>query len=120
MAIAIIFIFLLIGLICVFQQVVEWFEENKGINIIPAALIETIAGVIIMVNYGSSETKDIIWMWVAIAIVFIIIVFNLIRYRLKDGALASFAELVFSIPAAFLIICALIASTQKGNKKRKK
>ena len=120
MAIVMILIFLLIVLTAVFIKVAEWFQEIININIMPAALIETIAGVIFMFHYGSAKTKDIIWVCVVIAIVLVIVVFNLIKYGFRDGALTSLTELVFGISASFLIVCFIITSSQKGKRKRKK
>ena len=119
MAIVMILIFLLIVLTAVFIKVAEWFQEIININIMPAALIDMIAGIVFILHYGNKDTKDIIWMCVAIAIVLVIIVFNLIKYGFGYGALASLAELVFSISAAFLVVCILIASSQNGKQKRK-
>lgn len=119
MAIAILFILLLLGLTAVFAKAAEWFQENKK-NITPAALIDVIAEIIFILHYGSKETRDIVWMCVAIVIVIVIIAFNLFKYGLKDGVFASLVELVFSISAAFLILCAIVASGQNGKKKRKK
>ena len=118
MASALIFILLLLGLTAVFPKIAEWFQENKNINIMPIALIDIIAGFVFILHYGSEDTKDIIWM--CIAIVLVIIVFNLIKYGFEDGTLASLAELIFSVAAVFLIVCVLMASSQKGKKKRKK
>lgn len=120
MAIAIKFILLLLGLTAVFAKVAEWFQENKKINITPVALIDVIAEIIFIVHYGSKDTRDIVWMCMAIVIIIVIVVFNLFKYGLKDGAFASLAELVFSISAAFLILCVFLASGQSGKKKRKK
>ena len=120
MANALIFIFLLVVLTAIFNKVAEWFQKNKNINIIPAALIDMLAVIIFIYNYGSEYAKNILWMCVAIIIVLIIIVFNLIKYGLKNGVLASMAELVFSISAAFLIVCIIVAGSQKGKYKRKK
>ena len=111
---------LLIGLTAVFTKVAEWFQENKNINIIPAALIDTIAGAIFVFHYGSKDTKDIIWMCVAIAIVLVILGFNLVKYGFKNGSLASIAELVFSISAAFIIACVIIASSQGSKQNQSK
>ncbi len=115
---ALIFVFLLIGLTAYFKKAAEWFVDNKNINIIPAALIEMVAVIVFMFTYGSEYTDEIIWMWVSVAVVIAVTIFNLIKYGLKDGALASLAELVFSISAAFLLACILVASgSKKKNKK---
>lgn len=114
---ALIFIILLIGLTAYFKKAAEWFIENKNINIIPAALIEMVAVIVFMFTYGSEYTDEIIWMWVSVSVVLAITIFNLVKCGLKDGALASLAELVFSISAAFLLAYILVAS---GSKKKSK
>ena len=103
-----------------FIKAIEWFQNNKNINIIPATLIDVFAIIIFIWNYEGNHTKNFILMYTAIAVILIIIVFNLLSYGLKDGLLVSFAELVFSIPAALLIVIIFLAEIQKGNKKRKK
>ena len=115
---ALIFIFLLIGLTAGFKKAADWFQYNKNINIVPAAFIEMIAVIIFMFTYGSEYTDEIIWMWVSIAIVLAVTIFNLIRYGVKDGALASLAELAFSISAAFLLACILVSRNQKTKYKK--
>lgn len=120
MVIALILIPLLIGLTAVFSIVAEWFMENKNINIIPATVLNLIAGIIFMVNYGSEATINSIGMGAAVSIILVIIILNLNKYGLKTGVLASLAELVFSISAAFIIFIGLVAGSQKGNKKRRK
>ena len=116
--------FLLLLLFCFlgfgFIKAIEWFQNNKNINIIPATLIDVFAIIIFLWNYDGDHTKNLILMYTAIAVILIIIVFNLLSYGLKDGLLVSFAELIFSIPAALLIVLILVAGSQKGNKKRKK
>ena len=114
---ALIFVLLLIGLTAFFKNAAEWFQDNKNINIVPAAFIEMIAVFVFMGTYGSEYTDEIIWMWVAVAIVLVITLFNLIKYGIKDGILASLAELVFSISAALLIACILVTSGKKTRKK---
>lgn len=114
---ALIFVFLLIGLTAFFKKAAEWFQNNKNINIIPAALIEMVAVFVFLGTYGSQYTDEIIWMWISVAIVLVITVFNLIKYGIKDGILVSLAELVFSISAALLIACILVTSGKKTRKK---
>ncbi len=120
MAIVLIFILVLLGLTAVFAKVAEWFQEHKNINIIPAALIDIIAVIIFCLHYEIEDTKDIIWLCVAIVIILVIIVFNMINYGFKNGIFASLAELVFSISATFLVVCVLAVSSQNGKQKRKK
>lgn len=114
---ALIFVFLLIGLTAFFKKAAEWFQNNKNINIIPAALIEMVAVFVFLGTYGSEYADEIVWMWISVAIVLVITVFNLIKYGIKDGILASLAELVFSISAALLIACILVTSGKKTRKK---
>lgn len=113
-----VFVLLLIGLTSGFKKVADWFQHNKSINIVPAALIEMLAVIIFMVTYGSEHTAEIVWMWVSVAIVLAIIIFNLIRYGVKDGTLASLAELIFSVSAAFLLILILASRSQKTKRKK--
>ena len=110
-----IFVFLLLGLTAVFKKIAEWFENTKNINIIPASLIEMPFVVVFMVTYGSEYTNEIIWMWVSVAVVIAVTIFNLVKYGLKDGALVSIAELVFSVAAALLFICIIVS--RSGKKK---
>ena len=112
------FLFLLLGLTAGFKKAADWFQYNKNINIVPAAFIEMIAVIIFMFTYGSEYTDEIIWMWVSIAIVLAVTIFNLIRHGVKDGALASLAELAFSISAAFLLVCILVSRSQKTKYKK--
>lgn len=116
--------FLLLLLLCLlafgFIKAIDWFQNNKNINIIPATLIDVFAIIIFLWNYEGDHTKNLLLMYTAIAVILIIIVFNLLRYGLKDGLLVSFAELIFSIPAALLIVLILYADSQKSNKRRKK
>lgn len=114
---ALIFVFLLIGLTAFFKKAAEWFQNNKNINIIPAALIEMVAVFVFLGTYGSEYADEIVWMWISVAIVLVITVFNLIKYGIKDGILVSLAELVFSVSAALLIACILVTSGQKTRKK---
>lgn len=120
MVFAIIFFVLLLVLMIVLNKVTVWFQENKNINIIPAMLIDMIAESIFIFNYGSENEKGIIWICVAITIAFMVIVFNLIKYGFKDGILASFAELIFSVVTVFFIACIFIASSKKSKRKGKK
>lgn len=114
---ALIFVILLIGLTTFFKKAAEWFQDSKDINIIPAALIEMVAVFVFLGTYGSENTNEIIWMWVSVAIVIAITVFNLIKHGLKDGVLASLAELIFSISAAILVACIIVTSGKKTRKK---
>lgn len=115
-----IFVFLLFGLTIAFKKAADWFRINKGINIVPAALIDTVAEMLFIFNYGTEQTKNNIWLGIAIAIVLAIVVFNLMNYGFKDGILTSLAEMIFSISAAFLIACILVAESQKNAQKQKK
>lgn len=116
--------FLLLLLLCFlafgFIKAIEWFQNNKNINIIPATLIDIFAIIIFLWNYEGDHTKNLILMYTAIAVIIIIIVFNFLAYGLKYGFLVSFAELIFGIPAALLIILSLYSVSQKSNKRRKK
>ena len=114
---ALICIILLVGLAAVFRRVANWFEYNKNINIVPASVIEMVAVIIFMFTYGSTYTNDIIWMWISIAIVLVVTIFNFIKYGFKDGLLASFAELAFSLSTAFLIACILVSKNKKYTNK---
>lgn len=115
---SLIFILILFGLTASFKKVADWFQNTKNINIIPASLIEMVAIIIFIFTYGSTYTNEVIWMWLSIAIILVIIILNLIKYGLKNGALASIAELAFCISAAFLLACILITRSQKSNDKR--
>lgn len=64
-------------------------------NIIPLALIDMVAVLIFMFHYGGEKTEDTIWICVAIAIVLVIIVFNFIRYGLKNGGIGKFGRVGF-------------------------
>ena len=114
---ALIFVFLLIGLTAFFKKAAEWFQNNKNINIILAALIEMVAVFVFLGTYGNEYADEIVWMWISVAIVLVITVFNLIKHGIKDGILVSLAELVFSISAALLIACILVTSGKKTRKK---
>lgn len=117
---AIIFIFLLLGLTVIFKKVAEWFQDTKDINILPASLIEMVAVIIFMFNFGSELKEDIIWTCISILIIVIVTIFNLIKYGIKDGALLSLAELIFSVSAAFLIAFIFLAGTEKRKVRKKK
>ena len=114
---ALIFVFLLIGLTADFKKAADWFQYKKNINIVPAAFIEMIAVIVFMFTYGSQYTDEIVWMWLSVAIVLAVTVFNLVKYGVRDGALASLAELAFSISAAFLLACILVSRSQKTKRK---
>ena len=118
MAKALLFILLLMGLAAVFMRVIEWFEINKGINILPSTLIEMIAVIVFLFTYGSTDTSKELLMWASVITVIIITIWNLIRYGVLDGLLVSLAELFFSASAAVLIICIFIASDQEKPNKR--
>lgn len=118
---ALIFVFGLIILTEIFKKVAEWFEKTKDINIIPASFIEMPFVVVFMVTCGSEYTNEIIWMWVSVAVVVAITIFNLIKYGIKDGALVSLAQLFFSISAAFLFVCIIVSrSSKKKNTQYKR
>ena len=102
-----------------FYQVFKDFS-NKNINIVPASFIVMIAVIIFMFTYGSTYTDEIIWMWVSIAIVVAVTIFNLIKYGLKDGLLASIAELAFSSATALLLLSYLIVRSDNKTKKKRK
>lgn len=114
----IVFVFLLIGLTAGFKKAADWFQYSKNINIVPAAFIEMIAVVIFMFTYGSRYTDEITWMWASVAIVIAVTVFNLIKHGVKDGLLASLAELAFCISVAFLLACILVSRSQKTKRKK--
>lgn len=113
----IIFFLLLIGLAAIFNKVANWFQQTKSINIIPCALIEMVAVVIFIFNYGGHDTENIICLCIAITIVAIITILNFVNYGLTDGLLSSIVELLFSITAGLLFVCLLLARNQKYNKK---
>ena len=117
---ALLVILLLIGLTGLFTKAANWFKYNKNINIVPASFIEMIAVIIFMFTYGSTYTDEIIWMWVSIAIVVTVTIFNLIKYGLKDGLLASIAELAFSSATALLLLSYLIVRSDNKTKKKRK
>lgn len=118
MAKVLLIILFLIGLTAVLKKVAKWFAENKDINIIPSTFIEMVAVIVFMFTYGSINTSEIIWMWISVAVVVIITILNLLIYGIKDGILASFAELAFSVSAAFLIACMLVASSQEKTRQK--
>ncbi len=120
MAKALLVILLLIGLCAAFKKTAEWFKHTKNINIVPAAFIEMIAAIIFMFTYGSTYTDEIVWMWVSIAIVIAITIFNLIKHGLKDGLLASLAELIFSASAALLLLSYLVVRNERSTKRKRK
>lgn len=120
MTIGILFVLLLVGLTAVFKTVAEWFLLNRNINIIPAALLDMTAAIIIIFNYGSETTKNRIAMYAAIVMILAIIVFNLMKYGLKYGIFASLAELIFAASATFLIVLILIAESQNSKNTRSK
>lgn len=117
---ALLFVFLLIGLLAVFQKVASWFQDTQNINIIPFAFVEMISVFLFAFNYGGESTKEIIWVCVSIAIVVVITIFNLIKYGLKYGALASLAELLFSIAIVFAILGMLISRNQRTKHRNRK
>lgn len=114
---ALAFVFLLIVLTVLFKKTAEWFQDAKNINILPAALMEMAAVLVFLWTWGSQYTNDRIWMWAAVAVVAAITVFNWIQYGIKDGTLASLAELIFSISAALLVACILVTGGKKPRKK---
>ena len=115
-----IFVFVLIILTGIFKKVAEWFENTKNINIIPASFIEMPFVVVFMVTCGSEYTNEIIWMWVSVAVVVAVTIFNLVKYGLKDGTLVSLAELLFSVAAAFLLICIIVSRSSKKKTQYKR
>lgn len=109
---------LLLGVLTIgFKKAITWFADNKNINIVPGTFVEMIAVIVFMFTYGSENTRDIIFMWVSVAVVLAITTYNFIKYGLKDGALASVAELGFSASAAFLLVCIFVA---RGSQKKRK
>lgn len=111
---------LLAILTAVFKIVAMWFQLNRNINIIPAALLNMTAAIIILFNYDGKSTKNMIALYAAIAMILAIIVFNLMKYRLKYGILASMAEIIFAASAAILIILILIVESQSSKNTRSK
>lgn len=127
MVFALLFIILLLGLIVVFSKAAEWFEQSKGINIVPAALVNMVAEIILVYQYTNSENDAIkmnLWIGIAIIIFLTIIIMNLMKYGLKDGILASLAEIVFSISAVIIIVGILLAvisqNTSNGSRRKRK
>ena len=110
---ALIFVLLLIALTVLFKIVADWFQYNKNINIIPSTLIEMVAVIIFMFTFDSTSTSGLVWMWASVAMVIGITIFNLAQYGIKNGILVSLAELIFSVSAAFLIVCMIVASSSK-------
>lgn len=117
MAKVLIVIFLLVGLASVFEKVADWFLDAKNINIIPASVIETFAVIVFFITCDSRGENDL-WMWMSVSIIVIIAVFNLIKHGIKNGLLASLAELVFSVVAVFLLLCALASGSSKRKRKK--
>ncbi len=117
------FVVLLLSLTGAFMKAADWFQDTKGINIVPAALIEMVSVVIFVFNYGKDETGNIIWLCVAIAIVLVVTIFNLMTYGAKHGALVSLAELLFSVSVVFLFLYMLLSNgarkSRRGNHRRK-
>lgn len=111
---------LLAILTAVFKIVAMWFQLNRNINIIPAALLNMTAAIIILFNYDGKSTKNMIALYAAIAMILAIIVFNLMKYGLKYGILASMAEIIFAASAAFLIILILIVESENSKNTRSK
>lgn len=111
---------LLAILTAVFKIVAMWFQLNRNINIIPAALLDMTAAIIILFNYDGESTKNMIALYAAIVMMLAIIVFNLMKYGLKYGILASMAEIVFAASAAILIVLILIAESQNSKNTRSK
>ncbi len=69
-------------------------------------------------NYGGKSTEEIIWVWVSVAIVLAVTLFNLIKYGLKNGLLASLAELIFSVAIVFALLGILVSRNQKTKRKK--
>lgn len=127
MVFVLLFIILLLGLTVVFSKAADWFEQSKGINIVPAALIDTVGEIIFIYQYTNFENNEIkmnIWIGIAIIIFLAIIIMNLMKYGLKDGILASLAEIVFSMSAVIIIIGILLAvisqNMPKGSRRKRK
>ena len=111
---------LLAILTAVFKIVAMWFQLNRNINIIPAALLDMTAAIIILFNYDGKSTKNMIALYTAIVMILAIIVFNLMKHGLKYGFLASMAEIIFAASAAFLIILILIVESENSKNTRSK
>lgn len=127
MVFALLFIILLLGLTVVFSKAAEWFDQSKGINIVPASLVNMVAEIILVYQYTNSENDAIkmnLWIGIAIIIFLTIIIMNLMKYGLKDGIFASLAEIVFSISAVIIIIGILLAlisqNTSNGSRRKRK
>lgn len=116
----ILFALLLIGLTAVFNTVAEWFQTSRNINIIPAALLDMTAAIIIIFNYGNEATKNRVAMYAAIVMILAITIINLIKYGVKYGILASIAEIIFAASATFLIVLFLLAESQNSKNSRSK
>lgn len=127
MVFALLFIILLLGLTVVFSKAAEWFDQSKGINIVPASLVNMVAEIIFVYQYTNSENDAIkmnLWISIAIIILLTILIMNLMKYGLKDGIFASLAEIVFSISAVIIIIGILLAlisqNTSNGSRRKRK
>lgn len=114
-----IFLLILVGLLAAFQKVADWFENTRNINIVPASLVDIVAVAIFAFNFGSNEDSETVWICVSVAIVVAVTVMNLIQHGLKNGALASAAELIFSIAVVFVILGMLASINQKKRKKHR-
>ncbi len=115
---ALVFVVLLVILLAVIEKAVRWFQYTKHINIIPAAFVEMIAVILFAFNYGGESMEEIVWVCVSVAVVIAITVFNLIKYGVKNGILASGAELLFSIAIALAVLGILVSRSKKTKHKR--
>ena len=120
MGTVLIVVILLLVLTATFNSVADWFEETKNIDILPVALIDVVAVIVFIFACVDKPSGANIWMGLSGAVVLGTVVYNMVQHGYKDGALASLAELVFSISAAFLIIFLLSGTNSKKDKKKKR
>lgn len=97
---------------------VIFLKSLKKINIIPLTMLELILVLIFVFTYGSTDTSEIILMWVSVILTVAIWIFDLIKHGIKDGLLASLAETVFSIAVAFLVIATILSVPDKKKKRK--
>lgn len=121
MEIAIIVILALgiIGLIC---GVPRWFQENKDINITPGCLMDVAGELALVFSTCFRDDEPLKWIFlvVGLTIVLGLVVYNIRTYGVKDGALASLAELVFAAAAVIVILLVLTSASNKKKKKKSK
>ncbi len=115
-----VFVVLLVVLISTFQKVANWFQYTRNINIVPFAFVEMVSVFLFVFNYGGESTEEIIWVWVSVAIVLAVTLFNLIKYGLQNGLLASLTELVFSVAIVFAILGILVSRNQKTKRRNRR